>query len=81
MNVVLIGFNGDGGYRYNIDAHRLEQFLKNSFPAHRPSCLETGELLDIEHHMVYNAFHVSHVYLPCILSRLIVASLSYFLAD
>ncbi|WVZ11851.1 hypothetical protein V8G54_016381 [Vigna mungo] len=57
VNVVLIGFNGDGGYRYNIDAHRLEQFLKNSFPAHRPSCLETGELLDIEHHMVYNAFH------------------------
>ncbi|ESW26387.1 hypothetical protein PHAVU_003G115600 [Phaseolus vulgaris] len=57
VNVVLIGFNGDGGYRYNIDAHRLEQFLKTSFPAHRPSCLETGELLDIEHHMVYNAFH------------------------
>ena len=78
MNVVLIGFNGDGGYRYNIDAHRLEQFLKNSFPAHRPSCLETGELLDIEHHMVYNAFHVSHVYMPCILFRLIVASLSLF---
>ncbi|KAG4929418.1 hypothetical protein AAZX31_17G033800 [Glycine max] len=56
VNVVLIGFSGDGGYRYNIDAHRLEQFLKTSFPVHRPSCLETGELLDIEHHMVYNAF-------------------------
>ncbi|KAK7363464.1 hypothetical protein VNO77_05608 [Canavalia gladiata] len=56
VNVVLIGLNGDGGYRYTVDAHRLEQFLKISFPSHRPSCLETGELLDIEHHMVYNAF-------------------------
>ncbi|XP_027330086.1 uncharacterized protein LOC113846247 [Abrus precatorius] len=56
VNVVLIGLNGDGGYRYTIDAHRLEQFLKVSFPSHRPSCLETEELLDIEHHLVYNAF-------------------------
>ncbi|KAL2338942.1 hypothetical protein Fmac_013388 [Flemingia macrophylla] len=56
VNVVLIGFSGDGGYRYNIDAHRFEQLLKTSFPVHRPSCLETGELLDIEHHLVYNAF-------------------------
>ncbi|KAL0376345.1 UNVERIFIED_CONTAM: hypothetical protein Scaly_0752100 [Sesamum calycinum] len=36
VNVVLIGFNGDGGYR--------------------PSCLETGQPLDIEHHVVFNAF-------------------------
>ncbi|XP_045828095.1 uncharacterized protein LOC123920049 isoform X2 [Trifolium pratense] len=56
VNVVLIGFNGDGGYRYTIDAHKLEQLLKTSFPTHRPSCLETEELLDIEHHLVYNAF-------------------------
>lgn len=56
MNVVLLGFNGDGGYRYMVDAHKLEMFLKTSFPTHRPACLETGELLDIEHHMVYNAF-------------------------
>ncbi|KAJ1418659.1 hypothetical protein SESBI_15586 [Sesbania bispinosa] len=56
VNVVLIGFSGDGGYRYTIDVHRLEQFLRTSFPSHRPSCLETGELLDIEHHLVYNAF-------------------------
>lgn len=60
--MVLIGFSGDGGYRYTIDAHKLEQFLKISFPSHRPSCLETGELLDIEHHLVYNAFPVSQFY-------------------
>lgn len=56
VNVILIGFNGDGGYRYSVDAHKLEEFLKVSFPSHRPMCLETGEPLDIEHHVVYNAF-------------------------
>ena len=58
VNVVLIGFSGDGGYRYTIDSHKLEEFLKVSFPSHRPSCLETGQPLDIEHHIVYNAFPV-----------------------
>lgn len=54
VNVVLVGFNGDGGYRYTLDAHKLEEFLKSSFPTHRPSCLETGEPIDIEHHIIYN---------------------------
>ncbi|TYJ15549.1 hypothetical protein E1A91_A10G190400v1 [Gossypium mustelinum] len=56
VNVVLIGLNGDGGYRYNVDAQKLEEFLRVSFPSHRPSCLETKEPLDIEHHVVYNTF-------------------------
>ncbi|KAA8531214.1 hypothetical protein F0562_005872 [Nyssa sinensis] len=56
VNIVLIGLNGDGGYRYTLDSHKLEEFLRVSFPSHRPSCLETGEPLDIEHHIVYNAF-------------------------
>lgn len=56
VNIVLIGFNNDGGYRYMVDAHKLEEFLRISFPSHRPSCLETGEPLDIEHHIVYNVF-------------------------
>lgn len=55
VNVVLVGFNGDGGYRYTLEAHKLEEFLKSSFPTHRPSCLETGEPIDIEHHIIYNA--------------------------
>ncbi|CAI9263389.1 unnamed protein product [Lactuca saligna] len=56
VNVVLIGFSGDGGYRYTMDSQKLEEFLRVGFPSHRPSCLETGEPLDIEHHMVFNAF-------------------------
>ncbi|WCJ23297.1 hypothetical protein M5689_005329 [Euphorbia peplus] len=56
VNVVLIGFSGDGGYRYSLDTHKLEEFLRTSFVSHRPSCQETGEPLDIEHHVVFNAF-------------------------
>ncbi|GMY27939.1 phosphatase 2C 42 [Fagus crenata] len=56
VNVVLIGFNGDGGYRYMLDAHKLEEFLRVSFPTHRPSWLETGKPLDIEHNIVFSAF-------------------------
>ncbi|KAK4737561.1 hypothetical protein R3W88_001258 [Solanum pinnatisectum] len=56
VNIVLVGFSGDGGYRYTLDSPKLEEFLKVSFPSHRPSCLETGQSLDIEHHIVYNTF-------------------------
>jgi hypothetical protein len=41
VNVVLIGFNGDGKYRYPLDGHKLEEFLKTTFPFHMPSCFET----------------------------------------
>lgn len=56
VNIILIGFAGDGGYRYTIDSHKFEEFIRVAFPTHRPSCLETGEPLDIEHHIVYNVF-------------------------
>ncbi|KAI9194736.1 hypothetical protein LWI28_008809 [Acer negundo] len=56
VNIVLVGFSGDGGYRYLMDSHKLEEVLRVSFPNHRPSCLETGEALDIEHHIVYNVY-------------------------
>ena len=58
VNIVLIGFNGDGGYRYTIDSQKLEDFMRVSFASHRLSCLETGQPLDIEHHIVYNVFPV-----------------------
>ncbi|KAJ8623419.1 hypothetical protein MRB53_031948 [Persea americana] len=56
VNIVLVGFNADGGYRYSLDAHKLEEFMKSSFSSHRPACMETGELIDIEHHIIYNVF-------------------------
>lgn len=63
VNVILIGFSGDGGYRYTLDSQKLQEFLQVGFPTHRPSCLETGEPLDIEHHMVFNAIPVSFFYI------------------
>lgn len=59
VNIVLIGFQADGGYRYTVDPQKLEEFLRVGFPTHRPLCQETGEHLDIEHNIVYNTFHVS----------------------
>lgn len=59
VNIVLVGLNEDGGYRYSMDPHKLEEFLRVSFSTHRPSCQETGEPLDIEHRVVYNVFPVS----------------------
>ncbi|KFK23125.1 hypothetical protein AALP_AAs72355U000600 [Arabis alpina] len=58
VNIVLVGFNEDGGYRYAMDPHKFEEFLKVSFSTHRPSCQETGEPLDIEHRVVYNVFPI-----------------------
>ncbi|XP_024397913.1 uncharacterized protein [Physcomitrium patens] len=54
VNVVLIGFMNDGGYRFHLDHDKLHQHMKSSFPTHRPSCMETGEMLDIEFDISYN---------------------------
>ncbi|GMH29725.1 hypothetical protein Nepgr_031568 [Nepenthes gracilis] len=66
VNIVLVGFNRDGGYRYTLDTHKLENILRIGFPLHRPSCLETGEPLDIEHHIVYNVFQAEQAELMTI---------------
>lgn len=78
MNVVLIGFNSDGGFRYTVDSRKLEEFLRVSFPSHRPSCLETGQPLDIEHHVVFNVFPVSFLNLS-LRHRLVDVSLKSML--
>lgn len=56
VNIVLIGLSGDGGYRYSVDSKKLGELLSASFPTHRPSWLDSGDPLDIEHHIVYNVF-------------------------
>lgn len=58
VNVVLIGFLNDGGYRFHLDHEKLQQHMKAQFPSHRPSCMETGERLDIEFDMSYNVIPV-----------------------
>ncbi|CAI9275080.1 unnamed protein product [Lactuca saligna] len=63
VNVILIGFSGDRGYRYTLDTQKLQEFLQVGFPTHRTSCVEIGKPLDIEHHMVFNAILVSSFYI------------------
>ncbi|KAL2629904.1 hypothetical protein R1flu_014590 [Riccia fluitans] len=58
INVVLVGFSGDGGYRYNMRAAELGDFMKRTFPTHKPACLESGLPLDIEHDLYYNVIPV-----------------------
>ncbi|CAM6099683.1 unnamed protein product [Calypogeia fissa] len=58
VNIVLVGFNGDGAYRFSMDADAMEAFMKSTFPSHRPACLETGLPLDIEHDIYYTVIPV-----------------------
>ncbi|GLJ38156.1 hypothetical protein SUGI_0776820 [Cryptomeria japonica] len=58
INIVLVGFNGDGGYRYSLDARKLKEFMKQIFPSHHPACLEIALPLDIEHDLHYNVIPV-----------------------
>eukprot|EP00271_Cylindrocystis_brebissonii_P007403 TRINITY_DN20905_c0_g1_i1.p1 TRINITY_DN20905_c0_g1~~TRINITY_DN20905_c0_g1_i1.p1 ORF type:complete len:878 (+),score=185.38 TRINITY_DN20905_c0_g1_i1:86-2719(+) len=53
LNIVLVGFDGDGGYRFKLDMEALRQLLQRSYPTHRPACLETGALLEVEHRLTY----------------------------
>ncbi|KAJ7566050.1 hypothetical protein O6H91_02G086100 [Diphasiastrum complanatum] len=58
VNIVLVGFNEDGGYRYHLDAKKFGEVLKKTFPTHRPSCLETAQQLHFEHKIFYNVIPV-----------------------
>eukprot|EP00850_Spirogloea_muscicola_P013627 SM000093S24438 [mRNA] locus=s93:351148:356688:- [translate_table: standard] len=53
VNVVLVGFGGDAGYRFLLDVEALREFMQRSFAAFRPTCLETGRMLEVEHELSY----------------------------
>ena len=57
VNVVLVGFDGEGGFRHSVDERALADFLRDSFGRYRPSCLETGEQLEVEVELRYNVLH------------------------
>jgi hypothetical protein len=78
INVALLGFNGDGAYQFQIAEKELADFLQKSLPDHRPSCLETGQQLEISYQLKYTVFHVRLVlgmrgrYLVCFLRPVLV---------
>ena len=57
VNIVLVGFDGDGGYRYRADAEALETFLRQSFGHFRPSSMSTGRPLEVSIELHYNVVH------------------------
>ena len=59
VNVVLVGFDGEGGFRHTVDERALADFLRDSFGRYRPSCLETGEQLEVEVELRYNVLHAA----------------------
>ena len=47
VNIVLVGFDGDGGDRYRADAGAPEAVLRQSFGHFRPSSLSTRRPLEV----------------------------------
>ena len=54
INVVLVGFNGDGGYGYTLAEESLERLLSESMPTHRPSSLEKKKPLAVSYQLTYD---------------------------
>ncbi|EGG15448.1 transmembrane protein [Cavenderia fasciculata] len=42
LQILLIGFQRDGGYGYSLDNKSLQQLLFDSFPTHRPRSIHTS---------------------------------------
>eukprot|EP00873_Tetraselmis_striata_P008332 jgi/Tetstr1/428596/TSEL_018588.t1 len=60
INVVLVGFDGLGGYNYKVDAAAMQQFLQSRFPTCTPSVMQTGRSTFLEHRLIYNVVHASN---------------------
>ena len=70
VNIVLVGFDGDGGYRYRADAKALETFLRQSFGHFRPSSMSTGRPLEVSIELHYNVVHAGTDHLRTIESAI-----------
>mmetsp|Transcript_19783 Transcript_19783/g.54961 ORF Transcript_19783/g.54961 Transcript_19783/m.54961 type:complete len:836 (+) Transcript_19783:441-2948(+) len=57
VNVVLVGFSGDGGYHYKVDAISMQNLLSERFPAITPTVLGTGRSTCVNHRLKYNVAH------------------------
>ncbi|GMH38389.1 hypothetical protein BSKO_06273 [Bryopsis sp. KO-2023] len=57
IDVILVGFAGDGAYKYEMDGVRLEDLLTQNYPTRRPVDRESGKPLSSEFDIIYNVFH------------------------
>ena len=70
VNIVLVGLDGGGAYRYRVDEEALSSFLRDSFSHFRPSCLETGKQLEVSIELHYNVIHAGTNHLRTVESAL-----------
>lgn len=61
IDVVLIGFNGDGGFAYTMDSAQLESLLYETYPIRTPISRETKLPMTSEYHIMYNVILGSEV--------------------
>ena len=54
VNVALVGFDGDGGFGYELEPDRLAEILRDTFASFRPSRVEDGERLEVSVELKYN---------------------------
>eukprot|EP00193_Tetraselmis_chui_P020266 CAMPEP_0177794032 /NCGR_PEP_ID=MMETSP0491_2-20121128/25414_1 /TAXON_ID=63592 /ORGANISM="Tetraselmis chuii, Strain PLY429" /LENGTH=437 /DNA_ID=CAMNT_0019316631 /DNA_START=313 /DNA_END=1623 /DNA_ORIENTATION=- len=62
INVVLVGFNGNGGYHYKLDSHAMHALLQSRFPTCTPSFVQTGRSTFVEHHLTCNVIQALLTY-------------------
>lgn len=61
---MLVGFGGDGAFKYAMSDEKLEELLIRNYPSRIPYNRNTGERLLTEFHIIYNVFRVLEVSTP-----------------
>lgn len=61
MDIILIGFGGDGAFKYLMSDEQLEELLIRNFPSRTPFNRNTGKPLLTEFHLIYNVFRTPEV--------------------
>ncbi|CAI5467669.1 unnamed protein product [Closterium sp. Yama58-4] len=59
VSVVLVGLDGDGAYRVDVEGEHVEYLLHHGFSYHRPACWETKREMLVQHELSYNVVKAS----------------------
>ena len=47
VSVLLVGFNGDGGHKFDVNAAEFREFMERSYSTYRPSCVTQKKPLEV----------------------------------
>ncbi|GJP77636.1 hypothetical protein CLOP_g7994 [Closterium sp. NIES-67] len=59
VSVVLVGLDGDGAYRVDLEAEQVQYLVHHGFSYHRPACWETKREMLVQHELSYNVVKAS----------------------